>query len=76
MGRRTYEQVLGFGEWPYGEKPTYVFTRGAPGGDHPRVKFVWSDAGTLVEGDCANDPRGTSGWSVEPRSSPHTASST
>jgi len=36
-------------EWPYGEKPTYVFTRGEPGGDHPRVKFVSSDAGTLVE---------------------------
>ncbi len=26
MGSTTYEQVLGFGEWPYGEKPTYVFT--------------------------------------------------
>jgi dihydrofolate reductase len=49
MGRRTYEQVLGFGEWPYGEKPTYVFTRSAPGGDHPHVEFVSSDAGTLVE---------------------------
>jgi dihydrofolate reductase len=49
MGRRTYEQVLGFGEWPYGEKPTYVFTRGAPGGDHPHVRFVSGDAGALVE---------------------------
>ncbi|WP_269848941.1 dihydrofolate reductase family protein [Methanosarcina horonobensis] len=27
MGRKTYEQVLGFGDWPYGEKKTYVFTR-------------------------------------------------
>src|SRR3712207_517414 len=44
MGRRTYEQVLGFGEWPYGEKPTYVFTRGAPGGDHPHVEFVSGEA--------------------------------
>lgn len=26
LGSTTYEQVLGFGEWPYGEKPTYVFT--------------------------------------------------
>lgn len=49
MGRRTYEQVLGFGEWPYGEKPTYVFTRGAPGGDHPHVEFVSGEAGALVE---------------------------
>lgn len=27
MGRKTYEQVLGFGNWPYSEKKTYVFTR-------------------------------------------------
>ena len=26
MGARTYEQVLTFGEWPYDDKPTYVFT--------------------------------------------------
>lgn len=24
MGSTTYEQVLGFGEWPYGDRPTYV----------------------------------------------------
>jgi len=27
MGRKTYEQVLDFGDWPYGEKKAYVFTR-------------------------------------------------
>ena len=27
MGRKTYEQVLGFGNWPYKEKNSYVFTR-------------------------------------------------
>lgn len=27
MGRKTYEQVLGFGKWPYEEKKAYVFTR-------------------------------------------------
>lgn len=26
MGSRTYEQVLGFGDWPYGETPTVVVT--------------------------------------------------
>jgi dihydrofolate reductase len=26
MGSTTYEQILGFGEWPYGHRPTYVFT--------------------------------------------------
>ncbi len=27
MGSKTYEQVLGFGAWPYAGKPCYVFTR-------------------------------------------------
>ncbi len=49
MGRRTYERVLGFGEWPYGEKATYVFTRGAPGEDHPHVRFFSGEARSLVE---------------------------
>jgi dihydrofolate reductase len=43
MGRRTYEQILG-----YGEKPSYVFTRSAPVGA-PHVEFVSSDASPLVE---------------------------
>lgn len=27
MGSHTYEQTLSFGEWPYLNKPTYVFTK-------------------------------------------------
>jgi dihydrofolate reductase len=27
MGRKTYEQVRGFGEWPYEGKKAYIFTR-------------------------------------------------
>ncbi len=27
FGRKTYEQVLGFGEWPYPEIPAYVVSR-------------------------------------------------
>lgn len=27
MGRLTYEQVLGFGKWPYAGKKTYVFSK-------------------------------------------------
>ncbi len=26
MGRATYDAVLGFGDWPYGDKPTIVMT--------------------------------------------------
>jgi dihydrofolate reductase len=49
MGRRTYEQILDFGEWPYEVKPTYVFTRSAPAGEHPHVEFVSSEVGSFVE---------------------------
>ena len=40
MGRRTYDQVMEFGQWPYAGKPTYVFT-GHPPLDNPYdVRFV------------------------------------
>ena len=26
MGRKTYDQVRGFGEWPYSDKENYIFT--------------------------------------------------
>ena len=29
LGRKTYEQSLTFGEWPYPGKPCWVFSRGA-----------------------------------------------
>ncbi len=28
LGRKTYNQVIGFGDWPYGEKNTWVLTKG------------------------------------------------
>ncbi|MGB9941037.1 dihydrofolate reductase family protein [Methanosarcina sp.] len=49
MGRKTYEQVLEFGEWPYGEKKAYVFTRQR---EHLRrenkVEFVSGEIGEFV----------------------------
>ena len=43
MGRRTYDQVLEFEQWPYAGKPTYVFT-GHPPDDNPYgVEFVRAD---------------------------------
>ena len=44
MGRRTYEQVLGFGEWPYAGKPAYVFTNRPPDAGPAGVEFVRTDA--------------------------------
>lgn len=42
MGAATYEQVLTFGEWPYEDRPTYVFTHR----ELPRA----TDAVEFVEG--------------------------
>lgn len=27
IGRKTYDQILGFGDWPYPGKPSYIFSR-------------------------------------------------
>lgn len=37
MGRRAYDGLLGFGQWPYGETPSYVFTHRETAGDRPVV---------------------------------------
>lgn len=48
MGSRTYEQVRGFGDWPYGDRPTYVFTaRDLPRAAEP-VEFVDGEVSTLA----------------------------
>lgn len=44
MGRRTYDQVLSFGEWPYPGKPAYVFTHSPPNDCPPDVQFVRGSA--------------------------------
>jgi dihydrofolate reductase len=49
MGRKTYEQILGFGDWPYREKKTYVFTRQKePLRREKSVEFVSGDVGEFV----------------------------
>jgi dihydrofolate reductase len=41
--------VLGFGDWPYGEKKTYVFTRqNEPLRREKNVEFVSGDVGEFV----------------------------
>ena len=40
MGRRTYDQALSFGPWPYPGKPAYVFTHSLPSGGPHWVQFV------------------------------------
>lgn len=42
MGANTYEQILSFGEFPYPDKPCYVFTNREYAG-HDMVSFVADD---------------------------------
>lgn len=42
MGRKTYEQIVGFGEWPYGDTPIVVLSRSLdelPGGPRAGVRL-------------------------------------
>lgn len=52
MGRKTYEKVLTFGEWPYGDTPVVVLSRGAsplqPGAPET-VTSSREEPGELVE---------------------------
>ncbi|HEY9861110.1 MAG TPA: dihydrofolate reductase family protein [Candidatus Obscuribacterales bacterium] len=43
MGRKTYEQVLSFGEYPYLEKQGYVFSKTQPQQRDENVEFVSCD---------------------------------
>lgn len=42
MGRKTYEQVLGFGEWPYPGKDSYIISRSPKESKNPNIHFISS----------------------------------
>lgn len=48
MGRKTYEQALSFGEWPYPDKPSYVYTRRLQTSPRPDVLFTRDPPATLL----------------------------
>lgn len=51
MGRTTYDQVRGFGAWPYAGRPAFVFTHTPPEHathDHPEVTFVGGDPAEVL----------------------------
>lgn len=48
MGRTTYDQVRGFGDWPYPSKPTVVFAHDPPDADRPDVSFTSGDPAEVV----------------------------
>lgn len=49
MGRSTYEQVLGFGAWPYTSQPTIVLTHHAEKPAPPGVELL-----ALTPGECVD----------------------
>jgi dihydrofolate reductase len=48
VGRRTYEQALGFGDWPYPGKPSYVFTTRNLTSERNDVIFTSAKPGTVI----------------------------
>lgn len=43
IGRKTYEQILGFGAWPYPGKHSYIFSRTPMESSNTEVEFVHDD---------------------------------
>ncbi|MEO1211279.1 MAG: dihydrofolate reductase family protein [Cyanobacteria bacterium J06638_20] len=49
MGRVTYEQVLGFGDWVYGEKPCWVCTGRSLEPPQPNITITNQSPAQLVQ---------------------------
>ena len=56
MGRRTYDQVVGFGDWPWQGKPAYVFTANPAAEPPADVEFVQANAVDFVRTTVADYP--------------------
>jgi dihydrofolate reductase len=48
MGSRSYQQILGFGDWAWADKQTYVFTRQPLETTNDNIHFVREDVGTFT----------------------------
>ncbi|MEN8237205.1 MAG: dihydrofolate reductase family protein [Pseudomonadota bacterium] len=56
MGRRSYEQILGFGDWSWSDKTTYVFTSKPMTTDRENIHFVHDDVPTFMKRFGAENP--------------------
>jgi dihydrofolate reductase len=56
MGNKTFQQVLGFDEYPYSDKEVLVFSRTSQGATENKAKFVGGDWQNFI-----NDLRKSSG---------------
>jgi dihydrofolate reductase len=61
MGKRTYDQVLTFGDYPYKDKKSYVLTRNNECSTGENIEFV-HDADKLVKEIISNS--GTNIWLI------------
>ncbi len=50
IGRKTYEQILGFGDWPYPGKLSYIFTRNPLESENKDIEFVRDDITGFIRG--------------------------
>ncbi len=48
MGNKTYQQILGFGEYPYPGKEAFVFSKTRHGEQDDNVEFVGKDLDNFV----------------------------
>lgn len=48
MGRKTYDQTLNLGDWPYAERRSIVFSRARDGRRDRHADFVDGDVATVV----------------------------
>lgn len=49
IGRKTYEQILGFGDWPYPGKHSYIFTRKPMKSSNKEIEFVSDDIQGFIQ---------------------------
>ena len=49
MGSRTYQQVLGFGDWPYPGKTSFIFTHRCLKTERDDIEFVSGDVEVALQ---------------------------
>ncbi|HEV8051734.1 MAG TPA: dihydrofolate reductase family protein [Parachlamydiaceae bacterium] len=49
IGRKTYEQILGFGDWPYPGKQSYIFTRKPMQTSNKEIEFISDDIPGFIQ---------------------------
>ncbi len=49
MGSKSYEQILGFGDWAWGDKTTYVFTKRTTLPAKEGIQFIHEDPKIFME---------------------------